>query len=160
MVIPCAYSHSISRLNGDDVAQWMTKNEVVPREELEEARAETKQVRLKTECENEALRMEVAKLRKLVTLPFDPMPTILGVSAMASEIRELKVGLEEADSAYTERVSILNAKNAELADELKKACAKVSAAANEEANRVIGVVCGQGYWTADELLRALGYSSE
>lgn len=57
-------SETLRTVNGDDVAQWMTKNEVVPREELEEARAETKQVRLKTECENEALRMEVAKLKE------------------------------------------------------------------------------------------------
>lgn len=32
--------------------------------------------------------------------------------------------------------------------------------ANEEANRVIEIVCGQGYWAADELLKALGYSGE
>ena len=30
--------------------------------------------------------------------------------------------------------------------------------ANEEANRIIAIVCERGHWTADEILKALGYS--
>ena len=42
----------------------------------------------------------------------------------------------------------------------QESVAAAPSTANEEANRVIEIVCGQGHWTADELLKALGYSGE